>query len=100
MVVDVWVLVVLIYLGSLLGVMKNFCDCFWGWIVWFNFVGEVVFDCFKNKYYVMIMDCYVGGIENYLIGVIDVMFKIFDKFLMMGGFIKLWEIVVIKMWGM
>ncbi|WP_047999137.1 flavodoxin family protein [Lactiplantibacillus herbarum] len=97
---DVWVLAAPTYLGSLSGVMKNFCDCFRNRIARFNAVGEAVPDRFKNKHYVTITDCYAGGVENYLTGVTDATFKTLDKFLTMGGLIKLREIVVTKTWGM
>ncbi|WP_187343308.1 flavodoxin family protein [Lactiplantibacillus plantarum] len=100
MAADVWVLAAPTYLGSLSGVMKNFCDCFRGRIARFNSVGEAVPDRFKNKHYVTITDCYADGIENYLTGVTDATFKTLDKFLTMGGLIKLREIVVTKTLGM
>ena len=81
---DVWILAAPTYLGSLSGVMKNFCDCFRGRIARFNSIGEAVPDRFKNKHYVTITDCYAGGLENYLTGVTDATFKTLDKFLTMG----------------
>jgi len=97
---DVWVLAAPVYLGSLSGVMKNFLDCFRNRIARYNAVGEAVPDRFKNKHYVTITDCYAGGIENYVTGVTDAAFKTMDKFLTMGGLIKLREIVVTHTWGM
>ncbi|WP_338207941.1 NAD(P)H-dependent oxidoreductase [Lactiplantibacillus paraxiangfangensis] len=97
---DVWVLAAPTYLGGLSGVMKNFLDCFRSRIARYNAVGEAVPDQFKNKHYVTITDCYAGGVENYLTGVTDAAFKTMDKFLTMGGLIKLREIVITRTWGM
>lgn len=97
---DVWVLAAPTYLGGLSGVMKNFLDCFRNRIARYNAVGEAVPDRFKNKHYVTITDCYAGAIENYVTGVTDAAFKTMDKFLTMGGLIKLREIVITRTWGM
>lgn len=97
---DVWVLAAPTYIGGLAGVMKNFMDCFRNRIARYNAVGEAVPDRFKNKHYVTISDCYAGGIENYVTGVTDSAFKSMDKFLTMGGLIKLREIVVTNTFGM
>ncbi|MFC6180607.1 flavodoxin family protein [Lactiplantibacillus daowaiensis] len=97
---DVWVLAAPTYLGSLSGVMKQFFDCFRNRIARFNQVGEAVPDRFKNKHYVTITNCYAGGVENYVTGVTDAAFKTMDKFLTMGGLIKLREVVVTKTFGM
>ncbi|MFB9769941.1 flavodoxin family protein [Lactiplantibacillus modestisalitolerans] len=97
---DVWVLAAPTYIGGVSGVMKQFCDCFRNRIARFNAVGEAVPDRFKNKHYVTISDCYAGGVENYLTGVTDATFKTLDKFLTMGGLIKLREVVLTKTWGL
>lgn len=97
---DVWVLAAPTYIGSLSGVMKNFMDAFRNRIARYNAVGEAVPDRFKNKHYVTITDCYAGGVENYVTGVTDAAFKTMDKFLTMGGLIKLREIVITNTYGM
>lgn len=97
---DVWVFAAPTYLGGVAGVMKQFLDCFRNRIARFNAVGEAVPDRFKDKHYVTITDCYAGGVENYLTGVTDSTFKTLDKFLTMGGLIKLREIVQTKTWGL
>lgn len=97
---DVWVLAAPTYIGGLAGVMKNFMDCFRNRIARYNAVGEAVPDRFKDKHYVTITDCYAGGVENYVTGVTDAAFKTMDKFLTMGGLIKLRELVVTNTFGM
>lgn len=97
---DVWVLAAPTYLGGLSGVMKNFLDCMRNRIARFNAVGEAVPDRFKNKHYVTVTNCYVGSVENMVTGMTDAAFKTMDKFLTMGGLIKIREIVVTKTFGM
>jgi len=97
---DVWVIAAPVYIGSLSGIMKNFFDCMRNRIARYNAVGEAVPDRFKNKHYVTITNCYAGGVENYLTGVTDGAFKTMDKFLTMGGLIKLREIVVTHTYGL
>ncbi|MFD1419662.1 flavodoxin family protein [Lactiplantibacillus songbeiensis] len=97
---DVWVLAAPTYLGGLSGIMKNFLDCMRNRIARYNAVGEAVPDRFKNKHYVTITNCYAGGVENFVTGVTDAAFKTMDKFLTMGGLIKIREIVVTKTFGM
>jgi len=97
---DVWVFAAPTYLGGLSGIMKNFLDCMRNRIARYNAVGEAVPDRFKNKHYVTITNCYAGGVENFVTGVTDASFKTMDKFLTMGGLIKIREIVVTKTFGM
>jgi len=97
---DVWILAAPTYIGGLSGIMKNFLDCMRNRIARYNAVGEAVPDRFKNKHYVTITNCYAGGVENFVTGVTDAAFKTMDKFLTMGGLIKVREIVVTKTFGM
>lgn len=96
---DVYVFASPTYFGHLSGIMKNFFDCIRNKMCTMNKDGRAIPKPeFKGKHYVSITDCFVSPIDNIFTGMTDQTFKTIDRAMMVGGVIKLDEIVACGMW--